>query len=169
MKDFVDFLKLPSYILGALAVASGILLFAPDSVIASLYMTEFRAKYGFTIGIIFIVSVSILAVLIVKAIYKGISEKKDIRKLIEEQRKFLYKISGEKVELIREFLSHPTHTLMLPMNDGLVIELQHYDVISPAGQTHLVSMPNPQIMFFLQPWVVERINESEELKTKFNF
>lgn len=32
MKDFVDFLKLPPYILGALAVVSGILLFLPDKV-----------------------------------------------------------------------------------------------------------------------------------------
>lgn len=52
MKDFVDFLKLPPYILGALAVASGILLFLPDKVIKKLYMIEFRDKYGFTIGII---------------------------------------------------------------------------------------------------------------------
>ena len=167
MKEFLDFLKLPTYILGALAIASGILLFAPDSVIQMLYMTEFRAKYGFTIGIIFITSVSILTVLIIKLIYKAISGKHNLKKLKEAQTKFLMKLDGEKVDLINTFIQQTTHTLMLPMNDGLVIELQHYSVISPAGQTHMVSMPNPQITFFLQPWVLERIKENEELQKKY--
>ena len=104
MKEFLDFLKLPTYILGALAVASGILLFAPDSVIQMLYMTEFRAKYGFTIGIIFITSVSILTVLIIKLIYKAISEKRNLKKLKEAQTKFLMKLDGEKVDLINTFI-----------------------------------------------------------------
>lgn len=167
MKEFLDFLKLPTYILGALAIASGILLFAPDSVIQMLYMTEFKAKYGFTLGLVFITSVSILAVLLIKLVYGSISEKHNLKKLKEAQTKFLKKVDGAKVDLINAFIQQPTHTMMLPMHDGLVIELQHYNVISPAGQTHMVSMPNPQITFFLQPWVLERIKENEELQTKF--
>ena len=167
VKGFVDFLKLPPYILGALVIASGILLFAPADVIQMLYMTEFREQYGFTLGIVFIASVSILAILLVRLIYRGISEKWNLKKLKEAQTKFLMKVDDDKVELINTFIQQPTHTLMLPMNDGLVIELQHYNVISPAGQTHMVSMPNPCINYFLQPWVVERIKESEELQTKF--
>ena len=167
MKAFLDFLKLPTYILGALAIASGILLFAPDSVIQLLYMTEFKANFGFTLGIVFITSVSILAVLLIKLVYGGISEKHNLKKLKEAQTKFLMKVDSEKVDLIYAFIQQPTHTMMLPMNDGLVIELQHYNVISPAGHTHLVSMLDPQITFFLQPWVLERIKENEELQTKF--
>ena len=167
MKEFLDFLKLPTYILGALAIASGILLIVPDKVIQMLYMTEFRAKYGFALGIVFISSVSVLAVLLIKLIYRGISEKYNLKKLKEAQKKFLMKVDCEKVELINAFIQQPTHTLMMPMHDGLVIELQHYNVISPAGQTHMVSMPNPQITFFLQPWVLERIRENEELQMKF--
>lgn len=167
MKEFLDFIKLPTYLLGALAIASGILLFAPDSVIQLLYMTEFKENYGFTLGIVFITSISILAVLIVKLVYGGISEKHNLKKLKAAQAKFLMNIGNEKVEVINAFIQQPTHTLMLPMNDGLVIELQHYKVISPAGQTHMVSMPDPQITFFLQPWVLERIKENEELQTKF--
>lgn len=168
VKGFVDLLKLPAYLLGALAIASGILLFAPDDVVQMLYMTAFREKYGFTLGIAFIVSVSILAILLVRLIYRSASEKWHLKKLKEAQTKFLKKVDGEKVELINAFIQQPTHTLMLPMNDGLVIELQHYNVISPAGQTHLVSMPDPCINFFLQPWVVERIEENKELQTKFH-
>ena len=59
MKDFIDFLKLPPNILGALSIASGALLLLPDQLAKRLYMTEFRDKYGFTIGIIFVVSTAI--------------------------------------------------------------------------------------------------------------
>ena len=45
MKNIVDFLKLPPRILGALSVASGLLLFLPNAIIEKLYMTSFRDKY----------------------------------------------------------------------------------------------------------------------------
>ncbi len=169
MKDVIDFLKLPANILSALAIASGILLFAPDNVVQTLYMTEFRAQYGFSIGLVFVVSISLLAVFSVMKIYKAIANKHNTKKLNESQEKFLLEITGNKAGLIMEFLRQPTHTLTLPMNDGLVRELQYYNVITPAGTTHLVSMPDPRIPFFLQPWVVEKIKGNETLRDKFDY
>ena len=52
-------------------------------------------------------------------------------------------MTPEQVIVIREFINEPTHTLPLPYNNGLVIELQHLQIISPAGQTHLVDMLDP--------------------------
>lgn len=167
MKDFVDFLKLPPYILGALAVASGILLFLPDKVIKKLYMIEFRDKYGFTIGIIFIVSLSILTILLVLKIYHFFYDKRLDKKVAEGQLKYLKNMSRDKVMIVNAFLQERTHTLELPVNDGLVIELQHFGIITPAGQTHLVSMPDPRIKFFLQPWVENKIRSNDELMRKF--
>lgn len=167
MKDFVDFLKLPPYILGALAVASGILLFLPDKVIKKLYMIEFRDKYGFTIGIIFIVSLSILTILLVLKIYHFFYDKRLDKKVAEGQLKYLKNMSRDKVMIVNAFLQERTHTLELPVNDGLVIELQHFGIITPAGQTHLVSMLDPRIKFFLQPWVENKIRSDDELMRKF--
>ena len=167
MKDFVDFLKLPPYILGALAVASGILLFLPDKVIKKLYMIEFRDKYGFTIGIIFIVSLSILTILLVLKIYHFFYDKRLDKKVAEGQLKYLKNMSRDKVMIVNAFLQERTHTLELPVNDGLVIELQHFGIITPAGQTHLVSMPDPRIKYFLQPWVENKIRSDVELIRKF--
>ena len=146
MKNIVDFLKLPPRILGALSVASGLLLFLPNVIIEKLYMTSFRDKYGFAIGIVFVVSTSILVVFLVVIIAKKIKD---------------------KVELIRYLLNEPTHTAMLPMHDGVVLELQHFYVIFPAGSTHVVNMADPQINYFLQPWVIEEIDGDPELKAKF--
>ena len=167
MKDFLDFLKLPPNILGALAVASGLLLLLPDKVVNKLYMTEFRNNYGFTIGIIFIISLSILIILLVIKTYHFFYKKRLDKKVAEGQLKYLRNMSRDKVMIVNAFLQERTHTLELPVNDGLVIELQHFGIITPAGQIHFLSMPEPSIKFFLQPWVENKIRSHDELMRKF--
>ncbi|WP_320927880.1 superinfection exclusion B family protein [Hungatella sp.] len=167
MKDFIDFLKLPPNILGALSIASGALLLLPDKLAEKLYMTEFRDKYGFTIGIIFVISTAILIVLLGSKVYHYFHDKSSSKKLVEAQIKYLKQMNPEQVAVIREFIQEPTHTLPLPCNNGLVIELQHFQIVTPAGQTHLVNMLDPQINYFLQPWVIQRISCDDELRQKF--
>ena len=62
MKDFIDFLKLPPNILGALSIASGTLLLLPQKLAQKFYIINFREKYGFTIGIVFVISTALLIV-----------------------------------------------------------------------------------------------------------
>lgn len=162
----VGLLKLPPYILGALALTSGILLFLPDAIIAKLYMTDFRNNYGFVLGIVFVLSTAILTVLLISELYIGVKRKIDLKKLIKVQTKFLKTIDGDKVLLIKEFLRMQSDNKMLPMQSRVVIELQQHNVISPAGQTHLVNMVDPKINYYLQPWVEQRIKEDEELRKK---
>lgn len=169
MKNIVDFLKLPPRILGALAIASGLLLFLPNSIIEKLYMVNFREKYGFSLGIIFVISVSILAVIVIIMIAKKIKEKYNDTKLTKSQIDYLKSIEGKKVELVKKLLNEPTHTAWLPMHDGLTIELQSNYVISPAGSTHAVNMLDPHINYFLQPWVIHQIKNNPELQTKFGW
>ena len=132
MNNIVDFLKLPPRILGALSVASGLLLFLPNVIIEKLYMTSFRDKYGFAIGIVFVVSTSILVVFLVVIIAKKIKGKYYNKRLKKARVAYLKRIDGIKVELIRYLLTESTHTAMLPMHDGVVLELQHFYVILPA-------------------------------------
>ena len=130
-------------------------------------MTSFRDKYGFAIGIVFVVSTSILVVFLVVIIAKKIKDKYYNKRLKKARIAYLKRIDGNKVELIRYLLNESTHTAMLPMHDGVVLELQHFYVILPTGSTHAVNMANPQINYFLQPWVIEQIDGDPELKAKF--
>ena len=134
MKNIVDFLKLPPRILGALSVASGLLLFLPNVIIKKLYMTSFRDKYGFAIGIVFVVSTSILVVFLVVIIAKRSRTKYYNKRLKKARVAYLKRIDGNKVELIRYLLNESTHTAMLPMHDGVVLELQHFYVICLQDQ-----------------------------------
>ena len=121
----------------------------------------------FLIEIVFVVSTSILVVFLVVIIAKKIKGKYYNERLKKARVAYLKRIDGIKVELIRYLLTESTHTAMLPMHDGVVLELQHFYVILPAGSTHAVNMADPQINYFLQPWVIEEIDGDPELKAKF--
>ena len=168
LSNFVDFLKLPPYILAALSIASGLLLFLPDNIIGKMYMVSFRAQYGFIIGIVFIISISILLVLLVIKIWKSSAEKRNIKRLKKAQINILLKMDKNLVCMIKSFLNEQSHTKMMPMQDGRIIELSSYNVISPAGQSHMVDMHDPHIKYFLQPWVIERIKENAKLRKKYS-
>ena len=58
--NIMDFFKLPTKIMVAIALATGMILFLPDSLISKMYMDGFRNEYGFIIGAVFVVSISIL-------------------------------------------------------------------------------------------------------------
>lgn len=118
MKDFIDFLKLPPNILGALSIASGTLLLLPQKLAQKFYIINFREKYGFTIGIVFVISTALLIVLLLSKIFHFFYDKYASKRLGTAQIKYLKNMTPEQVTIIREFLREPTHTLPLPMNNN---------------------------------------------------
>ena len=48
--NIMDFFKLPTKIMVAIALATGMILFLPDELISKMYMDGFRNEYGFIIG-----------------------------------------------------------------------------------------------------------------------
>ena len=64
VKDFIEFIKLPPNILAALSVVAGIILFIPDKLAKKMYMYDIRNDYGVIVSIVFLISFSILIVLL---------------------------------------------------------------------------------------------------------
>lgn len=62
-------LKLPLKIIVALCFGSGLILFLPNKIIEKMYMMSFRNNLGFIIGIVFIVSLSIVVCSIIVFIF----------------------------------------------------------------------------------------------------
>lgn len=170
VKDFIDFIKLPPNILAAVSVVSGIILFIPDKLAKKMYMYDFRNDYGFIVSIIFLISISILIVLLFTNIYKKIKNKIDNNKLKKGRTKYLLNADKTKVKLIKAFIKEETHTLKLNQNDGLTQELSYYGIISLAGSTQAVDFGYDNEMYlyyFLQPWVINLINSNDELIKKY--
>ncbi len=163
LNNLADLLKLPPKIMTGLAIASGIILFSSDSIINMLYMGEFKNQYGFAIGVTFVVSISILACYLTVIIFKYLYSIYSDKKFSKNMDKFMEKLGHEEKNIIREMMNSPSYTLRLPMQNGVVINLKYYGLIQPAGAQHAVNMQNPIIPYFLQRWVIDRVNENPSL------
>lgn len=165
-KSFIDLLKLPPTILFVVSLVTGIILFLPEDYLNIFYMGKFRENFGFYIGIVFLLSTVMLLVLIVTNIYKKIKEKYDNKKYKEARIKYLKQLDKSKTDIIQRFIDCKDHTMALPANNGSIIELENFGLITLAGNTQLV-YDDFQLLYFLQPWVMRIISEDEELKQKF--
>lgn len=169
-KSFIELLKLPPTILSTISLVTGLILFLPDKAIEKLYMFNLKEKYGFIVGIIFLLSTIMLFVMLIHYLGKKAYKKISNKKLIKNQIKYLKELDKTKTNFIREFIKEDSHTLNVCMNNGSVIELSHFGIISIAGGTQPVDIDYDNSIYakyFLQPWVIKRINQDEELKNKF--
>ncbi len=169
VKEIFKIIKAP-YILSTISLGSGLLLFLPDKLIKKMYLLNFRDKSGFILGLLFFFSTILLTIMILIKVYKFFENKYISKKFRESTIKYLTELKNEtEIEVIKMLLKEDDYTLELPMNSGVIIKLQQCGIITPAGSTHFVSMPSPEIPYFLQPYVIKCIEEDEKLKKKFEY
>lgn len=162
--NFMEFLKLPTKIMVALGLASGVILFLPDAIVEKMYMIEFRDKYGFVIGVIFILTVSILIITGIMAIYNYFKDKYTSKKVEENSGKFLVSLDTFKKAIVYGLYLEEDHTEELPLNSGAVVHLEHMMVIGKATNQYFIDhLNNPVFPYMLQPWVIEKLNNDNEL------
>lgn len=166
--NLVDFLKLPSNVMSAISLASGLILFLPDELLKKMYMIEFKNKWGFIIGATFIVSTSILAIGILRNIYKFFHKKYLNFKFKKHSNKIINSLDMYKKMIVYILYTKDNNTVELPLNDGAVVFLEHSMVIQKATRQHAVDdISNPKFPYFLQPWVVKKLNKDEDLLLEF--
>ena len=166
--NITDVFKLPVKIFAAIALGTGIILFLPDAVIQKLYLTSFRNSFGFVIGLVFVISVSIVGVTIVIAIYQAFSRKILFSKSKKSREKCLNKLDAYQKTIVYSLYEEMNHTDELPIHDGSVIWLEQNMIIGKAASQHFIDDPmNPQFPYMLQPWAVAYLNDHEELLNDF--
>lgn len=166
--NLMDFLKLPSNIMSAILLTSGMILFLPDKIIRKMYMLDFKNKYGFIIGAAFIISISILMVGILISIYKFLYKKHSNFKVKKNSKKLLESLDMYKKTIVYMLYKEDNNTHEFPLNDGAVVFLDHWMVIQKATSQYAVSdMRNPEFPYFLQPWVVDYLQKDENLLLSF--
>lgn len=165
--DVKEILTLPTYILAALAVASGVVLFSPEAFVRKIYMSAFRDNYGFILGIVFVVSTSILIVSFGYWLFRLLRSKWKEKKFYKTGERRLNDLNDYQKAIIYMLYQEDNRTSLLPLYDGAVSELEYYMMIGKVGSTHMVNMRNPTISYMLQPWVISKLDTSSELLTAF--
>lgn len=163
MKMIPELLKLPVKIITALCIASGLILFLPNNIINKLYMINFKNSYGFVIGIIFVITLSIVACYLIfylaPIIWNKLTHKHKTKKIKARRKEIMDNLNDNEREIINELMKQPDNTLELPFNTGIVKKLTYYNIISPTSSENYVDLFEPIIPYFLQPWVFDYINE----------
>ncbi len=166
--NIMDFFKLPTKIMVAIALATGMILFLPDELISKMYLDGFRNEYGFIIGAAFVVSVSILTIGIIISIYNYFHEMHTQKKVKENSGKFIASLDDYKKTIVYLLYNEDNHTHELPLNDGAVVFLENMMVIGKATNQYFVDdITNPMFPYLLQPWVIEKLQSDEELLASF--
>lgn len=166
--DIVSLLKLPAKVMFAIALASGLVLFFPDHVIQKMYMVSFRNKYGFTIGIVFCISLSITVVSFLAFIYNFCVNQYYKKMFIKKAPERLRKLSPYQKAILYGLFMEDNHTESLPYNDGAVRVLEHNGYILRTSDMTMASDLNSiEFLYTLQPWVIDEVTQNKELQNEF--
>lgn len=162
-----DIIKAPLKIFIGLFLATGIVLFIPDSIAQKMYMVDFRNKYGFAISLVFICSLTISIVGGISTFWSKNKEKRLTKKALKNAKKNLKKLDDYKAAIVYELYKEKNHTSELPLNDGAVRWLEQLFIIGKATSNYPVwDLTNPVFPYMLQPWVVSELDNDEDLRIK---
>ncbi len=131
-------------------------------------MNSFINKYGFIIGLVFIVSLAILIVTLIIQIFNFISNKRKLKLFYKTAEKRLRKLSPYEICIVLILFENKNHTNLLPINDGAVNRIENEMIVGKLTNQYMVSNPNTaKIPYLLQPWVVNELEGNSDLFTYF--
>jgi Super-infection exclusion protein B len=163
-----EILTLPTNIMIALIMASGIILFSPEVFLNKIFMFDFREKYGFSIGLIFVLAVSVTLINLFYNITNSISTSKKKKKLFEKMKNKLTELTDYQKAIVFGLFQEDDHTHELPLYNFHVKELERYKIIGKAASQYYISNPNnPLFPYLLQPWVINELNTNQALQEDY--
>nr|WP_286164544.1 super-infection exclusion protein B [Carnobacterium sp. PL12RED10] len=166
--NITDILNLPIKIMSALALASGLLLFLPSKILAKLYLDTFINKYGFIIGLIFIVSLAILIITLIIQVFNFIANKRSINRFYQTAETRLRKLSPYEICIVLNLFEKENYTNLLPINDGAVKKIESEMIIGKATTQYMISNLNTaKFPYLLHPWVVDELKKKDHLLDYF--
>lgn len=167
--NVTDFFKLPAKIIFSVAIATGIILFLPENILSKLYMLDFRTQYGFVIGLLFTISISLSFVSFCSNIYYYFKNKYNIKKFKSTQKERLQNLDTYQKAIVYGLFKEDNHTAKLPLNDGGVKWLKHNLIIIETMNQYIVDdLNNALFPYMLQPWVVDELQKDQKLLDLFH-
>lgn len=148
----------------ALVIASGISLFSPDSIANQMYITDLRDRYGFFIGIVFIITFSVLIVNLGYKITTSVRKAKNEKFFYETGGKRLSNLNRYQKAIIYGLYQEDNRTLPLPIYDGAIAEMEQHVMVNRIPGEHSVhNLDSPRIPHMLQPWVANELTNNPKL------
>jgi hypothetical protein len=145
----------PSIYLAAL-IASALLLFLPDFVLATIGLAQFLDTYRMYVGVIFIASASLIAVWIISSAGAPLLDKLETWRLNRQGLKTLRELTDDEKKFLRPYIQSGQNTQYAQLADGIARGLQAKGIIYRASQ---ISIPGGDFPFNLQPYMRRLLKE----------
>ena len=162
-KTFDNFKKITPA-LTAIALLTGMILFLPDKILSAMNLDEMPSLWNQIIGIVFLLSVALIATIIVFSAIKYVSEKRKNKRIRDNLKKKLATLSPRQKAIVVALLQSEDKTISLDKNSGDTIYLVNSLFLHMPEQIFSVGWDDKMILNYVpQPWLLDLYNEEPDL------
>ena len=176
LEKIFDINKFPAKIVFVICLCCAVILFVPAEFLTRLSLTGFLADYGKYIGIVFIISSSLLMLAFINYVLKVINWKVSSRRFKKRALEELQYLNMHERALLREFYIQDKFAIQIPILDETMIGLVNKGIIYPASNVGPVDLRGPVLSYSLMNFIRERLtnemlglplNPTEQEKRQF--
>lgn len=161
-KTFDNFKKITPALV-AIEILTGLLLFLPKSVLAKMNLDELPVLWNRVIGIVFLLSVALIATMIVFSVISQITSKRRSKRIRVNLKKRYQTLSPKQKAIILKLLRSEDKTITLDKNSGDTIYLVNNMFLHMPEQAFTLGWNNEMILIYVpQPWLLDLYNEEPE-------
>jgi len=129
----LNLIKLPKKLIASIAIPSGFLVIAPESILVKLGLQKITEDARIYISFAFIISTSLLIVELILFIFKLIKKRYYKIKNIKLLNTYIENIDRAELLLLREFFIQGQSSIKLPLNHPVVAGLIKKGIIEQIG------------------------------------
>ncbi len=159
-KQVFDWLKFSGKQAFIMCVISTLMLFSSEEVLDKLGLINARDSLQLWIGLVWLLSVSILGAEILYPIYKWISQRVTWYFNVKHYQKRLHVLTDGEKRLLAQYIDGNTRTISVKYSDGVAKELESSVVIRRAS---MVAHYHDVFPYNIQPWAWEYLTKNPQL------
>jgi len=133
-----------------IGLATGVLIFAPESVLTKLGLGEFTGNPSPSVGLFFPLSVSVIGAELAVACVSWFRKWKKSSNYRKTVRHHLKLLSGDEKELMRQFIKGDLATINCPLSDGTANLLQSKGILTRSSNVGMAGTKDV-FPFSIQP------------------
>lgn len=133
--DYINIIMWPLKYKLLLSISTGFIVFVPSEILHKWMGFQVDGSFKITIGIVFlIISIATIIEIFMKSWQFIFNSSSDGMINKQKFKKILKTLSEQEVLCIHTFIEHEKQFLNMPINDGVIIELQKKGIIQREGQ-----------------------------------
>ena len=162
-KVFANFKKITPALI-AIVIASGLILFLPESILEKMALNNLNDIWKIVISLIFLISLALIITIAFVEVYRGIKRKLTPKRFRRMMRRQFVDLPLCFKKLIVSILNSPNRSMRLDPTSGDTLYLQNSNFIYQA-QSFMFAGPDytAPVPYAPQPWLIDLYNEEPDL------